>query len=1086
MPTEAGIRRLLGATLKLDQSNRSDRNLLRQFTACHDESAFAALVKRHGNLVLGVCRRSLSNSHDAEDACQAVFLILAKKAESERWQSSIANWLYSTARRVSRNARRAVKSRARHEGRAGVAKPLTPLDQMSGRELLVALDDELEKLPGIYREPLVLHYLEGLSRNDVATRLGVRDGTIKIRLERGRKKLAEALRKRGIDVGAALIAVAATSAAAGSSPRLIESIVAGVASSPSAAVSAIANGIAVNGFPLQAKLLALAAVAATLTGLCAALMPAASPPDSKPQPAKAADAPPIVDQKPHAFRLDHFGDPLPDEALARFGTVRLRQGYIVYGISNSPDDKTIAIAGIGRRLGLWDVATGKELFQFDDGQRGKPNCNCIAFSPDGKTLAASGYRCLQLWNPRTGELISELKGSSAAALVFSSDGKTLIAAGESIRFWDIATGQETNKLEKQADSLALSSDGKLLASAGRDKIIRLWDLETRGLLKELNGRNEVGSLSFSPDSKRLVSAGYHQPCIVWDLSKDKPAHELGGEENFVEVAAFSPDGKWLAAGCNDGTIRLINPATAKEVRRWETEGTCVYRMIYSKDRKTIAANCSWECGVRFWDVETGKDKRPLDVHRSIVDAVKVSADGKSLWSLGRFDLRVIRWNAATAEPVEVVPIASKASLTLGRGALSPGGAHLAWRNTADKTMHVMDLKTRKDACEPIKTATEPISAQFSPDGKALAIACDASMLYMWKWQTQRSPKPLKTGPDGQRIVQQLFMPDGKRLVTRSSGGFYTLHLWDVETAEEVFSLSGANNALAITPDGKWAASSHENQPGEVGGRIDVIDLKTGKIVREIKLDTECGSTLALSPDGRVLALSNSLRESVQGSRGSDVKLIEFATGEPIAAFRGHHSGVFSFEFTPDGRILYSGGCDSTILKWDATARHGKARSTPNNEAAWQALAQEASKAYQASWDLVDEPKQAIELLRQRIKPAKKLEIKDVQPTVDMLDSDKFAAREKAAKDLQALEFSAEPILRKLLETEQRPEVKQRLQAALDRLTGHDLVRTRRALDALLTINSADGKRLLRELAAGADGNMLTSEAISRIDRFAPR
>jgi negative regulator of replication initiation len=135
---------------------------------------------------------------------------------------------------------------------------------------------------------------------------------------------------------------------------------------------------------------------------------------------------------------------------------------------------------------------------------------------------------------------------------------------------------------------------------------------------------------------------------------------------------------------------------------------------------------------------------------------------------------------------------------------------------------------------------------------------------------------------------------------------------------------------------------------------------------------------------------------------------------------------------------------------------------------------------------VDEPKQAIELLRQRIKPTKKLDIKEIQPMVEMLDSDKFAARQKAVKDLQALEYSAEPIVRKLLETEQRPEVKQRLKAVLDRLTGDEFVRTRRALEVLQTINNGAAKELLRELAAGAPGNMLTSEAISRVERLTPR
>jgi RNA polymerase sigma factor (sigma-70 family) len=173
MPKDEGMRRLLVATTKLGRSSATDRELLLQFANFRDESAFEALVRRHTNLVLGVCRRSLPNGQDAEDACQAVFLILTKKAKSVRWEVSIANWLYSTARKVARNARRAAQRRAKREGQTGrlgglgAPEPLSPLDQMTGRELLAALDDELERLPARYREPLVLYHLEGLSRNEI-------------------------------------------------------------------------------------------------------------------------------------------------------------------------------------------------------------------------------------------------------------------------------------------------------------------------------------------------------------------------------------------------------------------------------------------------------------------------------------------------------------------------------------------------------------------------------------------------------------------------------------------------------------------------------------------------------------------------------------------------------------------------------------------------------------------------------------------------------------------------------------------------------------------------------------------------------
>jgi RNA polymerase sigma factor (sigma-70 family) len=272
MANDALMRRVLAAATKLDRSKQTDRDLLHQFAHCGDESAFTSLVKRHTSLVLGVCRRTLTNGQDAEDACQAVFLILAKKAKKETWQISIANWLYSTARKVSRDARLAAERRTKHERRATVPKSVSPLDQMTGRELLAALDDELERLPAIYREPLVLCHLEGLNRTEVATRMGVVPGTIKIRLERGRMRLADALNRRGIDFGAALIAIAAASPLDASSPRLIESILAAATGSPSGSVAAIVQGVAMSGVVMKVKMLALAVVVASGVGIGLASM----------------------------------------------------------------------------------------------------------------------------------------------------------------------------------------------------------------------------------------------------------------------------------------------------------------------------------------------------------------------------------------------------------------------------------------------------------------------------------------------------------------------------------------------------------------------------------------------------------------------------------------------------------------------------------------------------------------------------------------------------------------------------------------------------------------------------------------------
>jgi RNA polymerase sigma factor (sigma-70 family) len=320
----------------------TDRALLAKFIE-GDEAAFAALVTRHTGMVLGVCRRALHNAQDAEDACQAVFLILARKAGRQRWQSSIANWLYTTARRVAFKAARAAARRAKREARVTPAPSESPLDLMTGREAFAALDEELDKLPAIYREPLVLCYLEGLTRDETAARLGVPAATLKSQLERGRKKLGDALTKRGVALGAGLLAVAVTSPAGASPPRLVESILAAASGSAPAAVGELAKGVAVNGVINKAVLALAATVAVVALGLgfgLGALQPSAAGQPAEPglpaQP-RQADAELVARAEPAPPALGD--DPTP--------------GATYRGRVLGPDGKPVAGAKLSATLS-WD------------------------------------------------------------------------------------------------------------------------------------------------------------------------------------------------------------------------------------------------------------------------------------------------------------------------------------------------------------------------------------------------------------------------------------------------------------------------------------------------------------------------------------------------------------------------------------------------------------------------------------------------------------------------------------------------------------------------------------------------------------
>jgi RNA polymerase sigma factor (sigma-70 family) len=284
------LRKVVQSAAALDQSAATDRELLRRFARDNDQAAFEALVTRHTGMVLGVCRRALSNVQDAEDACQATFLVLANQAKGGQWQESLANWLYTTARKVAHNARRAAERRAKREAGAAVPEAVEPVDRMTGRELLAALDAALDGLPARYRAPLVLCYLEGLTRDEAAARLGVPLATLHTRIDRARKRLHELLTKAGCAVGAGLLALAACSPAGASPPRLVKSVLASASGSPPAAVSELAKGVAVNGsFSKVVLALVAVAVVALGAGLGWLQMSAADQPAAKPAPAVAAD-----------------------------------------------------------------------------------------------------------------------------------------------------------------------------------------------------------------------------------------------------------------------------------------------------------------------------------------------------------------------------------------------------------------------------------------------------------------------------------------------------------------------------------------------------------------------------------------------------------------------------------------------------------------------------------------------------------------------------------------------------------------------------------------------------------------------------
>jgi RNA polymerase sigma factor (sigma-70 family) len=214
----AGLRHLRRKLAAQQPSSDSDEQLLHTFMTRRDDSAFAALVRRHGPMVLHVCRRVLGHEQDAEDAFQATFLVLAQNAASLRNKASLASFLHGTAYRTAMKAKQSAARRRKHEGQAPARRQTDPAAELSWCEVRTLLDEEIARLPEKYRIVFVVFYLEDHSREETARRLGLTDAAVAKRLTEARKRLGRRLARRGVELTAALSAMALAQQSASALP----------------------------------------------------------------------------------------------------------------------------------------------------------------------------------------------------------------------------------------------------------------------------------------------------------------------------------------------------------------------------------------------------------------------------------------------------------------------------------------------------------------------------------------------------------------------------------------------------------------------------------------------------------------------------------------------------------------------------------------------------------------------------------------------------------------------------------------------------------------------------------------------------
>src|SRR5262245_20090500 len=322
-----------------------DAEALRRYRQQRDEEAFTQLVHRHGPLVSGVCRRLLGPRPEADDAVQATFWTLARKAGSIREAKTLPAWLHAVAHRTARKA--AARLTSPPENPPAATAPDDPLADASWREVRRLLDEEVHRLPPRLKLPILLCYFEDLTRDEAADRLGWSLSTVKRRLDQARGLLKARLVRRGVGPGllgaTTLLTDRLTARVA---PALEAACVRLAGQPPDAAIRALAVVPPAAG---AGKWLAVAVAVLGLGWGIVALAGQSPRPDPKAPPSE-------VKKNETSPRPDELADPLPSGALARFGTIRYRASTRFWSGSYSKNGRWFVSGTEG--VELWDLETG--------------------------------------------------------------------------------------------------------------------------------------------------------------------------------------------------------------------------------------------------------------------------------------------------------------------------------------------------------------------------------------------------------------------------------------------------------------------------------------------------------------------------------------------------------------------------------------------------------------------------------------------------------------------------------------------------------------------------------------------------------
>jgi len=742
----------------------------------------------------------------------------------------------------------------------------------------------------------------------------------------------------------------------------------------------------------------------------------------------------------------------------------------VHGLALLPDSKGLASAGEKQEekkkdgtktdkwdsICLWNPATGAERLRFADYPG---EVKHLRFSPDGRTMAALGLGrpskkdedsyhlgdgpITHLFATSTG-LRLELKVEGLEHswdVFFSPDSKSIIFRNDYrlLPQVEIASGKLIRRFGKGSEwayDLAFSPDGKLLAAVRG--AIWLWEVETgKEVFPTSSHRAKVVSLVFSPDGKTLASLDSVNRLLLWDMSSARVLHP-GADfaENVVFTHVFSKAGRLLTVVESDGRVCVWDVSTGKKLHEFQALADKEHRWIRQGARDVVLspegdalAVADDQNAIRLYDVAAGKEQGKLKGHENSPVRFQFSPDGKTLTSRG--DDNTIRvWDLVTAAEQACFRTSQKEG---GVFAYSLDGRLLAW--SWDGTVHLWDV------------AAKNVRGNFLGNAE--------------------------------RLTGIAFGGDSKTLATVEKDG--TIRTWDIASEKELHALKGKSNRNFGYPTLCKGPSNPIIAKGETdakGYRHELRVASTGRTLCSLTGDEPYG----FSTDGKLVAA------------WADWLIIrDSTTGRERAWLPPAHRGDLSaLAFSPDGKLLATGGEDSEIILWDVkplrTPGAPQLYTLPRRELArlWTDLALDG-KPFDAVHYLLGDPEQAVPFLNEKLGRIPAEDPERVRKWVGQLDDDDFETREKASEELGKLGKVAEAFLRPVLAGEPSQEMRRRIEKLLESAKSPsslppDCQRAQKALEVLELLNSPASRQVLASLAQAKADLWVGREANAAFER----